>query len=122
LLAAMSRYAFDTVLVPINASDPGHNPFITTVIAEARKQNMGVIGMKVLARGRLIETGASSAKEAIRYAMAHCDTAIIGCATPDEIRGNLAIGRTENALDEPERRTLEARLSPDSTRYSFYKA
>lgn len=122
LMTAMSRYAFDAVLVPINASDPGRKPFITTVVAEARRQNMGVIGMKVLARGRLIETGASSAKEAIRYAMAHCDTAIIGCASPDEIRANLAIARTETALEEPERRSLEARLSPESARYSFYKA
>ncbi len=53
----MDRYAFDNVLLPINPADPARLPFITTVIPLARKQGMGVVGMKVLAAGAPRERG-----------------------------------------------------------------
>lgn len=122
LLAAMDRYAFDSVLVPINAADGARAPFLTTVVAAARKKGMGVIAMKVLARGRLIESGACTASEAFAYAAAHCDTAIVGCASADEIRANLALGRSLGAMGDPERRALEARVADDAAKYAYYKA
>ncbi len=121
LMKAMARHRFDAVLVPINPADVARDPFVTTVVPEARRQGMAVIGMKVLARGRLIESGASTAEEAIGYAIAHCDTAIVGCASADEVRKNLAIGRSVGPLAEPERRAFEARLAGDAAKYTFFK-
>src|SRR6185295_82749 len=54
LLEAMRRFAFDTVLVAINAADAHRLPFLSTVVAEAARQKMGVIAMKVTAQGRLL--------------------------------------------------------------------
>jgi len=122
LLAAMERYDFDSVLLPVNAADPARIPFISTVIPLARKKGMGVVGMKVMAAGRLPGEGAATAEECIRYAMAHADTLIIGCSSPAEVQENLRIGRTATAMGAEEQRALEARLAAKAARYAYFKA
>lgn len=122
LLAAMERYDFDSVLLPINAADPVRLPFLTTVIPRARQKGMGVVGMKVMAAGRLPGEGAATAEECIRYAMAHADTLIIGCSSPAEVRDNLRIGRTAVPMTREEQRALEARLAARAARYAYFKA
>ena len=122
LVSAMERYAFDSVLLPINPADPARMPFITTVIPLARKLGMGVVGMKVMAAGRLPAEGAATAEECIRYAMAHADTLIIGCSSPAELRENLRMGRTATPMNAEEQRALEARIAKKASRYSYFKA
>ncbi|MBX3185704.1 MAG: aldo/keto reductase [Labilithrix sp.] len=121
LLDAMDRYAFDTVLVPINPADPARRPFITTVIPKAREKGMGVIGMKVMSAGQILADGAASATECIRYAMAFADTLIIGCSSSAEVRENLSAGRTQEPMSRDEQRAFEARLSPRAQRYAYFK-
>lgn len=122
LLAAIERYDFDSVLLPINPADPARMPFITTVIPLARKKGMGVVGMKVMAAGRLPGEGVATAEECIRYATAHADTVIIGCSSPDEVRENLRIGRTTSPMTEAEQRALESRVAKRASRYAYFKA
>ncbi|MDB4936513.1 MAG: hypothetical protein JWP87_3485 [Labilithrix sp.] len=122
LLAAMEGYRFDSVLLPINPADPARLPFITTVIPEARKRGMGVVGMKVMAAGLLVADGAATPEECIRYAMAHADTLIIGCKSPEEVRSNLHVGRTATPMTTEEQRALEARLARKASRYDSFKA
>ncbi|MDB5215671.1 MAG: putative oxidoreductase, partial [Myxococcaceae bacterium] len=122
LVSAMERYAFDSVLLPINAADPARMPFVTTVIPLARKLGMGVVGMKVMAAGRLPAEGAATAEECIRYAMAHADTLIIGCSSAAEVRENLRVGRTAMPMTADEQRALEARIAKKAARYSYFKA
>jgi aryl-alcohol dehydrogenase-like predicted oxidoreductase len=121
LLAAMGRYAFDSVLFPINAADPARLPFLTTVLPEARKQGMAVIGMKVLAAGRLVAEGAATAEECIRYAMAHADTLVIGCSTAEEVLANLHVGRTAAPMTTAEQLAFQRRLAPSANRYDSFK-
>ena len=121
LLAAMDRYAFDSVLLPINPADPARLPFITTVIPAARQQGMGVVGMKVLAAGRLVAEGTATAEECIRYAMAHADTLIIGCSSPAEIRANLRVGRAAAPMTRAEQTAFESRVAPKASRYAYFK-
>src|SRR3982751_4762183 len=89
LLEAMRRFAFDSVLVAINPADARYHPFVPTVVAEARRQGIGVVGMKVLAAGRLVRE--APAAELIRYGAAHADTVIVGCSSVEEVRANLAV-------------------------------
>ena len=49
----MSRFNFDTVLVALNVADVHRLSFARSVLVEAAKQGMGVIGMKVYAAGAL---------------------------------------------------------------------
>src|SRR5436190_10462178 len=81
LREAMRRFPFDSLLVAINPADPRYRPFLSTAVAEARRQGMGVVGMKVLAAGRL--TREAPAADLIRYGASLADTVIVGC-------GNLA--------------------------------
>ena len=121
LIAAMERYDFDSVLLPINAADPARLPFLTTVIPLARKKRMGVVGMKVMAAGRLPAEGAATAEECIRYAMGYADTLIIGCSSPAEVQDNLRIGRTAVPMTREEQRALESRLAAKAARYAYFK-
>ena len=55
----MRRFAFDTVLVALNAADVHRLSFIHTVLPEAARLGMGVIGMKVCAGGTLLGAAAA---------------------------------------------------------------
>lgn len=121
LLRAIDAYAFDTVLLPVNPADPARLPFLTTVLPRAREKGMGVVGMKVMSAGQLPGDGAATAEECIRYAMAFADTAIIGCSSAGEVRGNLAVGRAAAPMDEREQRAFEARVAGRAPRYAYFK-
>jgi aryl-alcohol dehydrogenase-like predicted oxidoreductase len=119
LLEAMKRFPFDTVLVPINPADDRHRPFLPTVVAEARKRNMGVVGMKALAAGRLLD--AASAGELLRYAATHADTVVVGCSTVEEVRANLAATSEFTPMSTSEQRALEKRIAPRASDYDYFK-
>lgn len=122
LVEAMRRYDFDTVLCAINPADPARAPFVSTVVAEARTRGMGVIGMKVMAAGALLEDAAASPTELIRYAVSFADTVVIGCRTTAEVAANLDAGRRFPPMLAAERRALEIRISPHAARYDTFKA
>lgn len=122
LLAAMRRYDFDTVLLPVNPADGVRLPFLTSVLPEARARHMGVIGMKVMAAGLILSDCTATPEECIRYAMAFADTLIIGCSAPEEVRHNLRVGRTMAPMSAAERASLEARFSERASRYAYFKA
>jgi aryl-alcohol dehydrogenase-like predicted oxidoreductase len=119
LLEAMRRFPFDNVLVAVNPADPRRRPFVPTVVAEARRQGMGVVGMKVLAAGAL--TREAPAGDLIRYAATLTDTVIIGCSTPAEVRENLAAAQSFVPMTPAEMRALERRVAPRADRYDYFK-
>jgi aryl-alcohol dehydrogenase-like predicted oxidoreductase len=122
LVEAMRRYPVDTVLCAINPADPRRAPFLSTVVAEARRRDIGVIGMKVMAAGALLHDRAATPEELIRYASSLADTVIIGCSSIAEVRTNLEAGRQQTAMSEAERSALEARIAPRAARYDTFKA
>ena len=120
LLEAMRRYAFDSVLVSINPADPRHRPFIPTVVAEARRQGIGVVGMKVLAAGRLLRE--APAPDLIRYGATHADTVIVGCSSVDEVRANFAVNDGFVPMSMDERRALDQKVETRADQYDYFKA
>jgi aryl-alcohol dehydrogenase-like predicted oxidoreductase len=122
LVEAMRRYPVDTVLCAINPADRARSPFLTSVIPEARRRKVGVIGMKIMAAGRLLRDAADTPEELIHYAASHTDTVIIGCSSIAEVRQNLAVRDTFKPLTEGELAALEARIAPYSERYDTFKA
>jgi len=120
LLAAMARFDFDCVLVAINPADPRRSPFVPSVVAEARRRGMGVVGMKALAAGRLLE--AAPAADLLRYTATIADTVIVGCSSLAEVRANLAVADRFTPLSEEEQRALEARVAPRARLYDYFKA
>jgi aryl-alcohol dehydrogenase-like predicted oxidoreductase len=120
LLEAMRRFPFDNVLVAVNPADPRHRPFIPTVVAEARRQGIGVVGMKVMAAGRLVRD--VPAADLIRYAASVADTVVIGCSTIGEVRDNLAAAHDFVPMTGRELRTLETRVAARAATYDWFKA
>ncbi|XXX81877.1 aldo/keto reductase [Sorangium sp. So ce134] len=122
LVEAMRRYPVDAVLCAINPADPARLPFLTTVVEEARRRGVGVIGMKIMAAGRLLQDRAASPAELIRYAASHADTVIIGCSSIAEVRENLGARSLPFPMPPAERAALEARVAPRAGRYDSFKA
>ncbi len=122
LVEAMRRYPFDTVLCALNPSDPARLSFVKSVVPEARTLGMGVIGMKIFGRGRILDDGAASIDELVSYASSFADTSIIGCMSPKEVRLNLEAGRRVKEMSAGDRQALETRLLPRAARYAYYKA
>ena len=121
LLEAMRRFAFDTVLVALNAADVHRMPFITTVVAEAARQNMGVIAMKVCAQKRVLTR--LIMREALGYvwSIPGVSLAIVGCETPEEVDENADIARTFHPLTPDAMRELETRTQRDAWAMGYFK-
>ena len=120
LMEAINRHQFDTVLLCCNVADAHYEPFITTVIPAARKRGMGVIAMKVMGAGQLLD--AFSQKECLGYAWSQdVDLAIVGCATPEEVHQNAGLARDFKQLSGQELRALEERAKPVSRVGNFFK-
>lgn len=121
LLRALAEYPFDVVLIPLNPADHVRLPFFA-VLEEARRRGIGVIAMKVLAGGLLLDYELCSAEEALRYALSlpGVSAAIVGCSTPAEVEENArnAAAPPMSAAEraELERRCAYAALTPYKAR------
>ena len=122
LLDAMGRFDFDTVLMALNAADVHRLSFAKTVLVEAERRGMGVIGMKVYAAGILVRAG-MPAEHAMRYVLGlpGVSTVVIGCSTPEEVEENVRIAREFRPFDDAERLQLEAITRPYAHQFTSYK-
>src|SRR5579859_6572368 len=62
-------FTFDTVQMPLNVMDAHYDSFTTKVLPVARKHNMGVLGMKPIGNGIILESNTVSAPDCLHYAM-----------------------------------------------------
>ncbi len=125
LLAALERFSFDSVLLPINPAEGAHrDAFERSVVPAARARGMAVIGMKVLARGLLLgPRGAGlTLDEALGYALsADVDTLVVGCDDPAQVRASAAAAAAYRGMAADQRRELEQRVAPYANRLAYYR-
>ncbi len=123
LSEAMRRFDFDTVLVALNAADRHRLSFIDTVLPEAARRGMGVIGMKVCAAGSLVGSGRLTIDQAMGYVLSLTGVShvIIGCRTPEEVADNVRAARAFVPLSHPQLRELERRTRAAAGRLTYYK-
>jgi aryl-alcohol dehydrogenase-like predicted oxidoreductase len=123
LLEAMRRFDFDTVLVALNAADVHRLSFLQTVLPEAARRGMGVIGMKVCAQGALLGPGRLTMDEAMGYVLSltGVSTVIIGCRTPQEVDDNARIAREFVPLPIDKMQELESRTRAHAATFGYYK-
>jgi aryl-alcohol dehydrogenase-like predicted oxidoreductase len=88
-------FPWDTVQMPLNALDAHYRSFEREIVPLCQAQDIGVIGMKSLAGGHLLKSGADlSAEEAIRYSLSlPCATLVSGMDSLATFAANLAIAR-----------------------------
>ena len=124
LLEAMRRFDFDTVLVALNAADVHRASFRNTVLVEAARRNMGVIGMKVVAAGRMVVPGMLTMDQAMGYVLSQpgVSNVIVGCWTPEEVDENARIARAFAAMGAEALGKLEQRTAAHHPQFTYYKS
>ncbi len=123
LLAAMQEFDFDAVLIPLNPADVHRLSFRDSVLPEAARRKMGVIGMKSTAQGALLDGGTLTMAEAMGYVLSTpaVSTLIIGCKTPAQVDENARIARQFAVFSDQQLRGLEARTQPKAEEFSYFK-
>jgi len=73
-------FAFDAVQMPLNVMDAHYRSFEKLVLPELVRQNVGVLGMKSMANGIILRSGAVTAVECLHYALnLPASVVITGC-------------------------------------------
>jgi aryl-alcohol dehydrogenase-like predicted oxidoreductase len=114
--AAIETNAFDSVLLPLNATDLHWASFIETALPAAVKLGIARVGMKVFASGALVRPTESDAAKGVRRLSAEdclrfaygldVSTSIVGCATTDEVDVAVRVALEATPLDAAARAAL----------------
>jgi predicted aldo/keto reductase-like oxidoreductase len=117
-------FAWDTVQMPLNCLDAHFLSFAELVVPLLVERGIGVLGMKPLASGRILETGAASAAECLRYALNLPTSVVItGCETLEQVQQALRAGDEFRPMSEAELQDLLARTAAPAAegRSEIYK-
>lgn len=109
LQRAVKEFDFDTILMALNPADPHHLPFATELLPLVNQKRLGVIGMKIPARGRMFrEGGITRMKDAMSYVLSlPVSTVIVGCDTIEQLEENISIAAAFQPLSSGEMTRLE---------------
>jgi aryl-alcohol dehydrogenase-like predicted oxidoreductase len=123
LKKAIQRYDFDSILVALNAADKHHLSFIDNLLPVAVEKQMGIIGMKVVARGRIFrEGGLTSMEQAMRYVLTlPISTVIVGISNLAELQENVQIATDFHPYTAAEMQQLEDLTKPYYSDATWFK-
>ena len=140
LMECLRRFDFDQILLALNAADPHHRSFMEHLLPMAVDKQMGIIGMKIPARGRILnswqpekskDTGWSQPankpgvlvmKEAFYFALSlPVSTVIIGCDSIAQLEENVQLARDFTPLSETQMAGLTQRTEPIAKQALFFR-
>jgi hypothetical protein len=122
LLEAIRRFDFDCALLALNAADRHHLPFQDALLRTAVEKRMGIIGMKVPARGRLLKQAGLTMKDCVDYVWSlPVSTTIIGCDSIEQLEQNVALAREFQPMPPERMAALEQRTKETALNCSWYK-
>ncbi len=144
LMGAIQRFPFETVLLALNAADSHHYSFTKELLPLAVEKQMGVIGMKITGRGRLLSTwtppsleqqkrswegvvianapGTIGMRDAISYTLSlPVSTVIIGCDSVAQLEENVRLARDFTPLSEAQMAALAEKATPCSKQALFFR-
>jgi uncharacterized protein len=144
LMEALRRFPFDCILLAVNAADVHQFSFIQQLLPMAVERQMGIIGMKVVARGRILSSftppapeqqqrtweefpvksgpGAINMREALYYTLSlPVSTVIIGCDSVAQLEENVRLAREFTPLSQPQMVALEAKTAPIAKQGLFFR-
>ncbi len=124
LLQALDLFPFDTVLLPVNPAEAHHQSFLP-VAAAAHKRGLGVIGMKVLCRGFILQVAENPGEvlpELVAYALSQSvSLVVIGADTPEQVGELAAAAQNFVPMSPEEQQAMEAAIAPVARRLMYYK-
>jgi uncharacterized protein len=145
LIECINRHDFDTILMAVNAADPHHYSFNEALLPLAVQEQMGIIGMKIPGRGRLLSTwtpppievqknswegmtiqtsspGTLKMREALYYTLSKpVSTVIIGCDSIAQLEENVQLAREFTPLNEKQQTELVALAEPCAKPSLFFR-
>ncbi|MGC2367577.1 MAG: aldo/keto reductase [Candidatus Sulfotelmatobacter sp.] len=144
LIEAIHRYPFDTILMAVNAADPHHFSFSDQLLPLAVERQMGIIGMKVPARGRILSSwtpppmeqqkhswegmvlaptpGTLDMRQAMYYSLSlPVSTVIIGCDSVAQLEQNVQLAREFTPLNQQQMAALSQKAEPVSKQSLFFR-
>ncbi|HEY6910940.1 MAG TPA: aldo/keto reductase [Myxococcales bacterium] len=112
--ARKSGFHFDAVQMPINVLDAHWHSFEKEIIPLAQQEGIGVLGMKPMGAGLILESGAASAVECLRYAMSvpGVGVTITGCDSEGVLEQALWLATSFSPMEPEEREALLERTAP----------
>lgn len=135
LLQCIERFPFDQILMAVNAADRHHLSFAEKLLPTAVEKQMGIIGMKIPARGRILAgagsryypnpegtPGTLNIKEALYYVLSQpVSTVIIGCDSVEQLQENVNLAREFTPLSEQQMSALATRTEPIARQALFFR-
>lgn len=112
--ARANGFHFDTVQMPLNVLDAHYRSFEKEVVPLAQQEGIGVLGMKSMAAGLILESGAAAPVDCLRYAMSvpGVSVTITGCDSEGVLDQALWLATTFEPMSEAEKKKLLARTAP----------
>src|SRR5215212_170142 len=123
-VARENGFHFDAVQMPLNVMDAHYRSFEKMVLPELVKQNIGVLAMKTLANGTILESKTVTAIECLQYAMnLPVSVVITGCESMRDLEQALTAARTFKPLSEEEVSNLLGKTVTAASRgeYELFK-
>jgi aryl-alcohol dehydrogenase-like predicted oxidoreductase len=144
LIDAVNRHNFDTILMSLSAADSHLHSFQEKLLPLVVEKQMGIIGMKVPARGRLLSSwtppsleaqrhswegsaiatrsGVMTMKDAMNFALTHpVSTIIVGCDNIAQLEENVQIARDFTPLSQTQMAALNEAAKPVAEQSLFFR-
>jgi predicted aldo/keto reductase-like oxidoreductase len=111
-LADSLGFRFDTVQMPLNVLDSNYESFERKVLPRLVDNEVGVLGMKPMGAGKILETDTVTPIECLHYAMSLPTSVVItGCDSMSMLEQAVIAGRTFRQLSDEEMSSLRARTA-----------
>jgi aryl-alcohol dehydrogenase-like predicted oxidoreductase len=114
----MDRYEFDTILIPLSVTDGANKQksFEQETLPVAKRKGMGVVAMKTLGAGLVLQNRTAALDDALNYVWSlPVSTAILGCSSVEQVNASVKLAQSPKQLSALEmdglrRRTAELAL------------
>jgi len=123
-VARENGFQFDAVQMPLNVMDAHYRSFEKMVLPELVEQNIGVLAMKTLANGTILESKTVTAIECLQYAMNLPSSVVItGCESMEDLEQALKAARTFRPMTEEQVRSILDKTAEAASRgkYELFK-
>lgn len=144
LIEGINRFPFDCILLALNAADKHHFSFSEQLLPLAVEKQMGIIGMKLTGRSRLLSSwtpppldkqkrmwegvveaktpGTLTMREAMYYGLSlPVSTAIIGVDSLAQLEENVQLAQEFTPLSEAQMAALVKRAEPVAQQSLFFR-
>lgn len=145
LIECIRRYPFETVLLGVNAADPHHHSFVDKLLPLAVEKRMGIIGMKVTGRSRILSSyvpppeeaqkhswegsaiiakgpGTIDIREALYYALTlPVSTVVLGVDNVAQLEQNVQLANTFTPLSDAQMTAIADKTRPIAKQALFFR-